>query len=238
VNTDTTTIQAPTLQAVTLDLYRDVHKGIRSELFAVTEQAGRLDPADDAGRADLARQVNGVVRLLGEHAEHEDGAIGPALVDHLPELAELIARDHHVLEARLAHLDAWAAAAADAAPGRRRAELHALYAELASFTGAYLAHQDLEERVVMPALEAAIGVPAVVAVHEAIVGGMPPEELARGLAVMLPAMNVDDRAEMLGGIKSSAPAEAFAQVWGLAGSVLAPADHRAVARRLGVEVAA
>ena len=28
-------------------LYRDVHKGIRAELFAVTSQAGRIDPASE-----------------------------------------------------------------------------------------------------------------------------------------------------------------------------------------------
>ena len=122
--------------------------------------------------------------------------------------------------------------------GVDRAELHALYVELASFTAAYLAHQDVEERVVMPALEAAVGVPAVVEIHGRIVGGMPPEELARGLAVMLPAMNVDDRVEMLGGIRQSAPPEAFAGVWSLAGSVLPTADHQALAVRLGVHAAA
>ena len=63
---------------------------------------------------------------------------------------------------------------------------------------------------------------------------MEPQELIAGLAVMLPAMNIDDRTELLGGIKASAPAEAFAGVWSLAGSVLTAADHQAVAQRLGL----
>ena len=105
--------------------------------------------------------------------------------------------------------------------------------ELASFTSSYLAHQDFEERVVMPALDAALGVEGVGAVHGAIIAGIPPEEMVRSLAIMLPAMNVDDRTELLGGMQANAPAEVFDGVWSLAGSVLAPADVAALATRLG-----
>jgi hypothetical protein len=105
---------------------------------------------------------------------------------------------------------------------------------LASFTSAYLEHQDVEERVVMPALETAIGVESMVAIHQAIVGSIPPDQMAQSLAVMLPAMNVDGRATLLGGIQAGAPAPVFEGVWGLARSVLAPADQAAVAVRLGL----
>ena len=112
--------------------------------------------------------------------------------------------------------------------------VHRLYLELSSFTGAYLEHQDVEERVVMPALDAAIGVEAVGAIHGAIVGSIPPSEMAASLALMLPAMNVDNRTHLLGGMKANAPREVFEGVWGLAGSVLSELDHRAVAIRLGI----
>jgi hypothetical protein len=222
---DMTIITAP---AVTHDLYRDVHKGIRSELFALTEEAGRVDPSSDEARRALAAHVRDVVWLLVSHAEHEDAAIQPTIETHVPSLADRIATDHVALERRLADLKD----AADAAAGR--ADVHALYVELAAFTSAYLAHQDIEEREVMPALEAAIGPDAVVAVHQAIVSSIPPQDMARSLAIMLPAMNVDDRTELLGGMQAGAPPEVFAGVWSLAGSVLVPADVTALARRLGV----
>ena len=47
-------------------------------------------------------------------------------------------------------------------------------------------------------------------------------------------MNVDDRTELLGGMQAGAPAEVFAGVWGLADSVLPPADLAALATRLGL----
>ncbi|QYG92698.1 hypothetical protein HC251_09810 [Iamia sp. SCSIO 61187] len=92
----------------------------------------------------------------------------------------------------------------------------------------------MEERELMPALFDAIGFEATIAIHQAIVGSIQPDEMARSLAVMLPAMNLDDRAEMLGGMRAGAPAEVFQGVWSLAGSVLRPADRDALAARLAL----
>lgn len=220
------------LRPVAVDLYRDIHKGIRSQLFDVTERAGQVDPTDHADKATLAAHVRDLVELLVSHAEHEDGHIQPALEANLPRLAEQVASDHELLEARIALL---AEQAADIdSPGDARWSARHLYVELAAFTSTYLAHQDLEERVIMPALEEVIGPDAGLAIHQAIVGSIPPEDLAKSLAVMLPAMNIDDRTELLGGMQAGAPAEVFRGVWGLAASVLEVRDLEALAARLGL----
>ena len=149
-------------------------------------------------------------------------------------MAEQVARDHLAFESRVESLVALADEAVDGPAGALRRLVHTLYLDLATFTGVYLAHQDLEERVVMPGLEAAIGVEAVLGVHQQIVGSIPPEDMARSLALMLPAMNVDDRTEMLGGMQAGAPPEVFEGVWSLAGSVLGTADRAQLAARLGL----
>jgi len=231
---DTTTTEPIAVGMVAFDLYRDIHKGIRTELFAVSADAGRLDPSDPTGRRALAAQVHGVIDLLVSHADHEDAHVQPAIERHLPDLAEVISGDHLRLEGRMDRLGEIADTLVHAAGHERRPLTHHLYLELSTFTGTYLLHQDVEERVVMPALEAAIGVPDAIRIHEAIIASIPPEEMAQSLAVMLPAMNVDDRAEMLGGMRAGAPPEVFAGVWSLAGSLLAPSDHAALARRLDI----
>lgn len=225
----------PAYEPVALDLYRDIHKGIRAELFAVTNAAGNIDAADSVDRGAVAEHVDAVVDLLVAHAEHEDAQIQPVLETEVPELAEQIASDHGRLEIRMDLLRDLAGSVVAASETGQRSAVQHLYLELGSFAGAYLEHQDLEERVVMPALDSAIGFDAVVGIHEAIISSIPPHELAASLAVMLPAMNVDDRVEMLGGMRAGAPPEAFGDIWSLAGSVLAPADHAAVAARLGIE---
>jgi hypothetical protein len=227
---ESTTVQR--LQPVAFDLYRDIHKGIRSELFSVVIEAGRLDPADDCGINALADQIRQTVDLLVGHAHHEDGAIQPVLELSAPALFERIATDHEVLDGRLEWISELAGDVRGSAS--RRATLHELYLELASFTSAYLLHQDVEEREVAQALESAVGLEGLLGIHGSIIGNMPPQELISGLAVMFPTMNVEDRTELLGGMKATAPADAFAGVWSLAKSVLPTDDHRAVAVRLGI----
>jgi len=221
------------LVPVAVDLYRDIHKAIRTELFDVILTAGRTDPADTVAIGELAAHVGVVADLLVAHAGHEDPAINPPLELHRPDLAERIADDHHRLEARIDGLRDLAADAV-AADADQRVRVHRLYLELSSFTSTYLAHQDFEERVVMPALDAALGVDGVVAVHQQIVGGIPPAEMAATLPIMLQSMNVDDRTELLGGMYANAPTEKFAGVWGLTRTVLSPADFAQVAARLGL----
>lgn len=224
-------VEAFELAAV--DLYRDIHKGIRAELFALAGTAGSIDPADVCGRYDLADHVATVAAVLSSHAEHEDAVIEPALRQHAPALEERIAGDHVLLETaydRISELAQSFAAAGHHSDARRIG--HELYLELTSFTSSYLEHQLIEERVVMPTLERAVGVDAVIGMHVAIVSSIPPAEMAKSLAFMLPAMNLDDRAEMLAGMRMSAPADAFAGVVSLARSVLAPSDFSALTARL------
>jgi hypothetical protein len=85
----------------------------------------------------------------------------------------------------------------------------------------------------MPLLAQELTFDEVLAIHIGVVSSIPPEEMARSLAFMLPAMNADDRAELLGGIRRSAPPEAFAGVLGLVDSVLDPGEFATTIRRLG-----
>jgi len=219
---------------VSHDLYRDIHKGIRAELFAVTGSAGRIDPTDCGARADLAQHVGTVVDWLVMHAEHEEAHVQPTLEQVAPDIAPRVTGDHAALEARMVDVRTLAFESVDAPAFELRSRIHTLYLELASFTSDYLAHQDLEEREVMPILDRKLAFEELLGIHQAIIGSIPPAELAQGLARMLPAMNIDDRTEMLGGMRMSAPAAVFDGVWSLAGSVLEPSDLRDLATRLGV----
>ena len=51
---------------------------------------------------------------------------------------------------------------------------------------------------------------------------------------MLPAMDVEDRVELLGGAQAGAPPEVFAGMLDLTRSVISPSDFAQVTARLGV----
>jgi len=225
---------AATYALVAFDLYRDIHKAIRNELFAVTTAAGNIDPNDRMDRAALADHIASVIELTESHADHEDSHIDAVLQAHAPELADKITADHHAFEPHLRWIGDFARQAAEATAGDFRRDTHLIYLELSAFTSAYLAHQLVEEREVMPALEKAVGIDTVLGLHHAIVSSIPPPEMAQALAIMFPAMNVDDRVEMLAGMKAAAPPEVFDGTLGIARSVLEPAQFTALAGRLGL----
>jgi hypothetical protein len=231
MNEFATTLTAP-ITAVPFDLYRDIHKAIRVFMFDVTAEAGRLDPSDRAARVRHAAQVKELVQFLRLHALHEDAHIEAAVTAVLPNRAAEIAADHVALEGRMDELVAVADLALDETRDDNRAAVHRLYLDLASFVSSYLAHQDMEERVVMPALWNACGIEALLNIHRTILGSISPEDMGWALSTMLPAMNNDDRTEMLGGMKADAPAEVFERVCGLASQVLLPDDFAAVSSRI------
>ena len=227
--TETTT---PRHATVGFDLYRDVHKAIRVNLFDVTAEAGRLDPADQAARMAHAARVRDLMRFLEFHADHEEERIDDAVRRVLPEQSAAIFATHRDLEAQMAALVALAELVHETGRDDARASVHALYLGLARFTSAYLAHQDVEEQVVMPALWDAYGIEPLLEIHERILATISPEDMGWSLAKMLPPMNVEDRVEMFLGMRASAPAEAFAGVRALASQVLDPADGVALEARL------
>jgi hypothetical protein len=79
-----------------------------------------------------------------------------------------------------------------------------------------------------------LGFDGTLEIHQQIVGSIPPELMASSLSIMLPALNIDDRSELLGGMKMGAPPEVFQGAWSLAGTVLTPADYAALGTRLGI----
>lgn len=216
------------------DLYRDVHKAIRVALFDAVAEAGRIDPSDRTARIAHAASVRDLVRFLVLHAEHEDRELDSVIQQVLPEHAASIAADHVELEIRMEALVALADLAFDTDRDDDRAAMHDLYLELASFTSAYLAHQSVEETVVMPALWEAFGIEPLLGIHGRILASISPDDMGWSLAKMLPAMNVDDRTEMLGGMRADAPPEAFAGVCALAAQVLSPSDFATVSDRLSL----
>ncbi len=214
-----------------VDLYRDIHKGLRHSLFDVTFRAGRLDPTDDELLTKLVSESHRVIGLLRDHHKYEEQQAFEAIVDrHVPTLVGLVNDEHHALAERLE----WLASRADelaAAPAAARPDIaHVYYLELAAFTSAYLAHLDVEERVVMPALAAACDDAELDGVQAAALATVPPATRAVAMAVMLPALTPTERAALVDGIRATAPPEAFAGVRAIAAEVLTTAEYS----RLGI----
>lgn len=213
-----------------VDVYRDIHKGLRAELFSLVVRAGSLDLTDPADRHDLGRHLKSTIDVLESHAHHEDEAIHPMLATHYSELVGRLEEEHARFDGHLAAIGEIADELFVDRVDRRTRQ--ALYLELSAFTSGYLVHLDLEERVVMPTLFDQLGPSGVAAVLGRIIESIPPDQMTTSLSLMLPALDLDDRVDLLGGMQAEAPAEVFDGVLSLARSVLHRSDFDRLAQRL------
>ncbi len=215
------------------DLYREIHKGIRYAMFHTTIDAGSLDVDDDTSVRALVDGCYALVDLLEMHHDHEDNYVEPLVAEHAPELGLTVEWQHDAVERGMFRLRVLAGRLSEApAPDRRRVA-HRLYLELGSFTAMYLEHQLFEERQVMPALCAAVSADDLDLVHSTLKQNVPPDVMARTMLVMLPAMNVEERTAMLGGM-SMAPPPVFAIFRDAAERALTPAQFGQLATRIGL----
>lgn len=146
---------------------------------------------------------------------------------------QTIAAQHGDVEAGMARLEERCERLATVGRPGRAAAAHNLYLDLSRLTSVYLAHQLVEETQVMPALRAVVPTDELVGVEVAIRGSLPPDEMAAVMTHLLPAMDVEERTEMLGGM-AMAPPEVFALFRAAAKAAL-PADQWAqVAQRIGI----
>ncbi len=211
-----------------VDLYREVHKGLRSALFQLTVAAGALDAEDSDAVDAFRRRFADVDMMLTTHHGHEDGARLLGLIaEHAPDSVDVVEAAHEQSEAALAILRPMVAALDASSAGD-------VYDAAAQFTAAYLAHMDVEEHRVMPALQQNVDGDTLFAIMMEIRGSVPPPEMCVFLSYMLPAMDIDERTSTLGGMKAGAPPEVFDMFWDTAQSCLVSADFARVAGRIGM----
>lgn len=226
---DTHTSPAETSNEVTLDLYREVHKGLRRALFGLCEAAGALDATDATERATFVARFAELDQLLTLHHGHEDGEFfGNLIAKVAPQFVPQLEAAHVKAVDDLAALRRTVITVGD---GGGSAD--DLYNQIAAFLVSYLGHMAEEEHLVMPALSAGASFDELLDVQIALRTAMPPNDMVLFMRWMLPAMNTDERTNMLGGMKAGAPPEIFSMFWSTATDALTPAQLAIVAGRIG-----
>jgi hypothetical protein len=219
---------------VPYDFFREVHKGLRFTLFDVTAFVGAAACDDEIVRAEIADRVHALVALLHSHHGHEDGFIKPLLDTHAPDLGAIVDAGHEEIDHDLAEIELRVDRLCSGDDVDGIAAGLDLYRYLASFASKYLAHMEFEEGFVMGALRDAMSIGELFEVDMALRAAVPPPTMCAFIAVMLPAMNLEERTNMLGGMKAGAPPEIFELFRAAAEAALTPSDYGIVAARLGL----
>jgi hypothetical protein len=217
------------MQAPRVDLYGAVHKALRSRLFDLAVELDRCAFGRPAEVAITLAAYRRTVGFLREHHHHEDQFIDVAIRELAPDILQTVTSHHAASDTVLGELDGLATAVEGADPeaGSR------LAARYRQFLVMYLAHMNYEETTVNAALWSKYSDPELAAIRGRLQASIPPARFGEWLEIMLPAINLDERAGMLGGMKANAPPPAFAMALEIASRVLGSAGIEAVRSRIG-----
>lgn len=216
------------------DFYREIHKGIRYAMHQVTIETGRVNVADADHVESVLAGVTDLFDLLHLHHHHEDVFVQPLIEAHAPDLAMIVNAQHVDIEDGITHLGRLCQNLASVAQSGRAHAAHRLYLDLTRLTAAYLPHQLVEETEVMPRLRAAVPNEKLLQLDMELRASVPPPVMADVMAFMLPAMNVEERVDMLSGM-SMAPPQVFAVLRRAAKNALPSADWAVIADRIGLK---
>jgi hypothetical protein len=224
-----TTPAEGTVEAVpAVNLYREVHKGLRWALGELVDETGSLDVTDQEAIAAMRALFADLDMMLTTHHSHEEiGRLGELISDHVDaDTARSIQDAHDWSDAALADLRIRVASV------QSGQDAATLYDAVVEFVAGYLAHMNDEEQVVMPSLNAGADPSELGRIVMQIRMSVPPPDMCTFLRYMLPAMNPDERTSTLGGMKMGAPPEIFAMFWAVAEQALDERDLAVVATRI------
>ncbi|MCA8915370.1 MAG: hemerythrin domain-containing protein [Planctomycetes bacterium] len=185
--------------------YTYIHKGIRRELTELLRIAANLDFADVETAEAFVRRLRLSVRLMHQHAEHEDEVVDPRLQEFAPKLARRVLATHKVLETHESEvLGLTASAVGNPAVG------YTLYLALSRYTATQFAHMSEEETDVAQELWLNMSDEEIIATEHSIVSHIPPQDMPVYLTWMIHGVNEAERTTFINTLKKGAPPEAVA----------------------------
>lgn len=213
------------------DIYGPVHKGLRLAHGAMAARLGSADFSADV--RPLLADLRAHLDIGAQHLAHEELHIHTALAARAPDAVAALDDQHEHHRARFAALDAAIKRLEHGDAADRPGLGRVLYLEFSAFVAEDLLHMLHEETVIWPLLCAQFDDDELMAMEQAIIASLSPQETIDTMRIMLPAMNPAERAGLLTGMKAGAPPEAYAAVIDLAARPTLPRADFAELERLG-----
>ena len=222
------------------NLFRPVHKGLRSMIFLLGQRMGTADFTDVAATNELAKQLrsaltqstsNCVLCLLQAHSIHEDKDFFTAVRQFDEEPVKLMAAEHAVIVRRIfqvAKLCDELTAITD--PARRIEAGDHLLLEANDLFAFYLAHLNNEEALLVPLMWENFSDEQLRALRAQFYNTIPLAAFEEWMRWTLPALNVHELVVLLSGMKTDPPPNRFADAMRL-GKMTVPRDRWAEVER-------
>lgn len=201
--------QVAAVAAPRVDMYTGIHKALRALMADTLLAVGRMDCTDDLELARTGERVLGLLQFCGTHLEHENAFVHAAIEARAPGASAAIAHEHEEHVRHIAQLADVVALLRACEPAARFGVAARLYRELALFIAENFQHMHVEETAHNAVLWARYTDAELVAIHDALVASIPPEEMMVTVRWLVPFMNPQERAGMLANVRTKAPAPAF-----------------------------
>jgi len=215
------------------DMYAFIHKALRAMMSDALVAVGRLDVTDPEEVAQKLSQVRALLAACTSHLRHENEFIHPAIEARMPGASLATAEEHQHHQTGSVALENRITAVEQAAAADRPVAAHALYLDLAGFVADQFAHMQLEERDNNRVLQAAYTDAELLAIQGRLIDAIPPQEMTATLRWMLPSLAAPERAELLAGLATKMPRDAFCEVLALARQNLSGRDWFKLMMALG-----
>lgn len=228
------TVAQAEAQAPRMDMYGGIHKAMRAFMADTLLAVGRMDADDALELAETTERVLGLLQACRSHLRHENEFVHAAMEARAPGACASVAHEH---EEHLQHIERLATlvqALRDCAAAQRFAVQQRLYGELGLFVAENFRHMHVEETVHNAVLWARYSDAELVAIHDALVASIPPEEMMGTVRWLVPFMSPVERVGLLADIRAKAPPPAFDAILAAARPHLTEREWAKLARALGL----
>jgi len=214
------------LHATRLNIYNPIHKALRAFMSDTLQRSGRIDAGDAADVANSLQQLRGLLDFMRGHLKHESEFVHPAMEARAPGSTGTAEADHVHHLSDIANLEMLCDLVEASKPAARAVQLGHLHRALSVFVGENLVHMNMEETANNAVLWAHYSDEELMAIEQAIVATIAPEEMAFSMKWMIPALNPAERAALFKGMRAGAPAPVFAGLLQMATEMLDEGDSR------------
>jgi hypothetical protein len=196
-------------EAPRFDMYSGIHKALRALMADTLLAVGRMDVEDELEGAQVTQRVLELLEFCGAHLNHENAFVHAAIEARAPGASEVIAHEHEGHMREIAGLSQRVGELRAAAEADRPRLAQRLYRDLSLFVAENMQHMHVEETAHNAVLWARYTDAELLAIHDALVASIPPEEMMFIARWLVPFLNPQERAGMLVDMRGKVPPEAF-----------------------------
>ena len=222
------------VEAPRFDMYSGIHKALRAFMADTLLAVGRMDPLDEGDVAQATGRVLELVAVCAGHLQHENTFVHAAIEARAPGASAAIGHEHEDHLKHITRLSDLVVVLRAAPPESRSSDALRLYRELSLFIAENFEHMHVEETAHNAVLWARYTDAELVAIHDALVASIPPQEMMAIARWLVPFQNPQDRFHLLADMRAKAPAPAFQAVLDLVQPLLTTREWAKLAGGLGI----